>query len=93
MQLVLILFVQLLEQYGSPLMSTLQTLSSVKSFFLAMAMYPEVQRKAQAEIDSVVGNDRMPNFDDYESLPYVTAIMKEVLRWQVCIHPTLKFFR
>jgi cytochrome P450 len=54
-----------------------------------MAMYPEVQKKAQAEIDSVVGKDRLPDFDDRESLPYVSAILKEVLRWQVCISSAL----
>jgi cytochrome P450 len=48
-----------------------------------MAMYPEIQKKAQAEIDAVVGKDRLPNFSDRASLPYVGAIMKEILRWQV----------
>ncbi|KAH6904898.1 cytochrome P450 [Coprinopsis sp. MPI-PUGE-AT-0042] len=43
-------------------------------FFLAMTTNPEVQRKAQEEIDNVVGHDRMPDFKDYESMPYVRAI-------------------
>ncbi|KAF8879274.1 cytochrome P450 [Infundibulicybe gibba] len=59
------------------------TVSYVHTFFLAMAMYPEVQKKAQAEIDSVTGGARLPCFDDRDSLPYVNAIIKEVLRWQV----------
>ena len=46
-----------------------------------MALYPEVQRKAQAEIDQVVGNLRLPNFSDQVALPYVQAVLKEVLRW------------
>lgn len=46
-----------------------------------MVLYPDVQRKAQAEIDAVIGNDRLPNFEDMDSLPYVTAIAKESLRW------------
>ena len=46
-----------------------------------MILYPEVQRKAQAEIDQVVGNSRLPNFSDQEKLPYVQAVLKEVLRW------------
>lgn len=50
-------------------------------FFLAMILYPEVQRKAQEEIDSVVGTRRLPSFDDRGNLPYVDAIVKEVLRW------------
>ena len=46
-----------------------------------MMMHPEVQRKAQAEIDRVIGGDRFPTFDDQASLPYVEAVVKEVLRW------------
>lgn len=49
-------------------------------FFLAMVMYPEVQVKAQAELDRVVGRDRLPNFDDMQHLPYIRAIIKEALR-------------
>ncbi|KAF5360782.1 hypothetical protein D9756_004595 [Leucocoprinus leucothites] len=51
-------------------------------FFLAMALYPESQHKAQAEIDQVVGRDRLPEFNDRPNLPYVNALCKEVLRWQ-----------
>ncbi|KAH6904896.1 cytochrome P450 [Coprinopsis sp. MPI-PUGE-AT-0042] len=51
-------------------------------FFLAMTTNPEVQRKAQEEIDNVVGHDRMPDFKDYESMPYVRAIVREILRWR-----------
>lgn len=47
-----------------------------------MANYPEVQAKAQAEIDSVVGSDRLPEFSDRPNLPYVNAILLEVWRWQ-----------
>ena len=46
-----------------------------------MTLYPEVQRKAQAEIDQVVGNSRLPDFSDQDALPYVQAVLKEVLRW------------
>ncbi|KAF8879264.1 cytochrome P450 [Infundibulicybe gibba] len=59
------------------------TVSYVHSFFLAVAMYPEVQRKAQAEIDSVTGGARLPNFNDRDAMPYINAIIKEVLRWHV----------
>ncbi|KAF9044362.1 putative CyP450 monooxygenase [Panaeolus papilionaceus] len=57
------------------------TASAVQAFFLAMAMYPEAQKKAQAEIDSVIGNDRLPEFQDRPSLPYVEAVVKETMRW------------
>ncbi len=46
-----------------------------------MTLYPEVQRKAQTEIDRVVGNSRLPDFSDQDALPYVQAVLKEVLRW------------
>jgi cytochrome P450 len=46
-----------------------------------MTLYPEVQRKAQAEIDSVVGNSRLPDYSDQDALPYIQAVLKEVLRW------------
>ena len=51
-------------------------------FVLAITLNPEVQRKAQAEIDSVIGSDRLPNMGDQDSLPYVNAIIQEVIRWQ-----------
>ncbi|TXB99903.1 hypothetical protein FocTR4_00014535 [Fusarium oxysporum f. sp. cubense] len=57
------------------------TVSSIRGFVLAMLLFPEVQRKAQQEIDSVVGSDRLPQFDDRDNLPYVDALIKETLRW------------
>ena len=53
----------------------------MSSFFLAMSLYPEVQARAQAEIDQVVGQSRLPSWDDHDSLPYLEALVKEVLRW------------
>ncbi|EJF55653.1 cytochrome P450 [Dichomitus squalens LYAD-421 SS1] len=61
------------------------TLSSIQSFFLAMASHPEVLHKAQAELDTVVGPHRLPEFDDMKSLPYVCALVKELLRWRVVV--------
>ncbi|KAI0743064.1 cytochrome P450 [Daedaleopsis nitida] len=58
------------------------TVSALGSFFLAMLLYPNIQRKAQAEVDRVIGRDRLPDFSDEPSLPYVTALVKEVLRWR-----------
>ena len=46
-----------------------------------MSLHPEVQRKAQAELDAVVGLARLPTLADRELLPYVNAVCKEVLRW------------
>lgn len=46
-----------------------------------MSLFPEVQKRAQAELDSIVGGDRLPNFADRSNLPYVDGLVKEVLRW------------
>ena len=56
------------------------TISTVSSFFLLMSLHPEVQQKAQEEIDRVVGYDRLPNAQDKKNLPYVDAIVREVTR-------------
>ncbi|KAJ7128403.1 cytochrome P450 [Mycena epipterygia] len=57
------------------------TSSALSTFFLAMLSNPEAQTKAQLEIDSVT-KGRLPNFDDLTCLPYVDALVKEVLRWK-----------
>jgi len=53
--------------------------------FLAVALYPEVQRKAQAELDAVVGPNRLPVFEGRPSLPYINAVVKESLRWHLVV--------
>ncbi|KAI6360389.1 hypothetical protein MCOR25_006758 [Pyricularia grisea] len=55
--------------------------NSIQAFVLAMLLRPAVQAKAQAEIDSVVGSNRLPFFADRRKLPYVNALVKETLRW------------
>ncbi|KAK0500321.1 cytochrome P450 [Armillaria luteobubalina] len=57
------------------------TVSTILSAILAFLLYPEVQAKAQAELDTVVGHTRLPNFDDRAQLPYIDAIVSEALRW------------
>lgn len=47
-----------------------------------MAKHPEVQRKAQEEIDSIIGPDRLPSLNDRESLPYMEAVYREIMRWK-----------
>jgi len=51
-------------------------------FTLAMVLYPDVQKRAQAEIDFVIGRDRLPTFEDRASLPYIDAVLRETFRWQ-----------
>lgn len=46
-----------------------------------MLLYPEVQQCAQAELDEVVGKDVLLSFNDRPKLPYIEAIVKEVLRY------------
>ena len=58
-----------------------QSLAVITTFVLAMVLNPETQRKAQEEIDTVLGGTRLPTFEDESLLPYVGAVVKEVLRW------------
>lgn len=51
------------------------------TFFLVMALNPEAQEKAQAQIDLVLGGERLPTLDDRPSLPYVDAIIRELYRY------------
>jgi len=50
-----------------------------------MLLSPEIQKRAQAELDSVIGRERLPTFDDRPKLPFVDAVCKESLRW----HPVI----
>ena len=52
----------------------------MQALFLAMALYPKVQKEAQAEIDTVVGPHRFPDIEDRPSLPYINAVVKELMR-------------
>jgi cytochrome P450 len=49
---------------------------------MAMALYPEAQKKAQQELDRVL-NGRLPEFNDRPNLPYINAMIKELMRWQL----------
>ncbi|KAF9002155.1 cytochrome P450 [Cyathus striatus] len=57
------------------------TYSTLAHFILAMVLFPSFQKKAQQEVDQVVGRNRLPGLSDRSSLPYVEAIFQEVLRW------------
>jgi Cytochrome P450 len=56
-------------------------------------MYPDVQRKAQMELEAVVGSHRLPNAEDIPNLPYIQAIVKEASRWHtvvpLCMRPPI----
>lgn len=57
------------------------TASTLAVFVLAMMLYPDVQKRAQEEIDAVIGTEQLPTFEDRSSLPYVEAVLRETLRW------------
>ena len=59
-----------------------QTTASVMVFLVAALLRPEIQTKAQEELDAVTGRERLPTFEDRPKLPFVDAICKEVLRWR-----------
>lgn len=67
------------ETFG--LTVAIQSVSTMSTFFLVMSLFPEAQRKAQEEIDRVIGTDRLPTLADRERLPYVSAVMSECLRF------------
>ncbi|KAF7296839.1 Cytochrome P450 [Mycena indigotica] len=57
------------------------TASTLMVFLLAMVLNPKVQRKAQEELNRVVGHNRLPTFADSASLPYIEAVVQETYRW------------
>jgi cytochrome P450 len=58
------------------------TTMALEVFVMAMVLYPEVMKKAQAELDAVIGPDTLPDFTHKTQLPYIDAVIKEVLRWR-----------
>ncbi|KAI0298785.1 cytochrome P450 [Multifurca ochricompacta] len=72
--------------YGAPpdlpyLICSSKTTSGIATFLLTMVLFPDVQKKVQAELDAVVGRKRLPTFEDRASLPYLEATIKESLRF------------
>ncbi|KAH9896527.1 cytochrome P450 [Cubamyces lactineus] len=58
------------------------TYSTVLNCILAMVLHPDKLKKAQEELDRVVGTARMPLISDKADLPYVNALIKEIMRWR-----------
>jgi cytochrome P450 len=58
------------------------TASTLCTAFLALVTHPETLKAAHEELDAVIGSDRTPTFDDEARLPYIRALVKEVLRWR-----------
>jgi hypothetical protein len=52
------------------------------TLYLVVTLFPDIQSKAQEEIDRVVGKDRLPVLADRDSLPYLSALQSEIYRWR-----------
>lgn len=62
----------------------IQIVSALQSFFVAMCLHPEVQRKAQKELDGLISTTHtLPTFNDRPRLHYINAIVEECFRWQI----------
>ncbi|KJA24942.1 hypothetical protein HYPSUDRAFT_53452 [Hypholoma sublateritium FD-334 SS-4] len=62
--------------------ATAKTAVALQSFILACVMHPEWTRKAQQQIDDIIGPDRLPSFADRPRLPFIEAAMRETMRWR-----------
>ncbi|KAF5372164.1 hypothetical protein D9758_005053 [Tetrapyrgos nigripes] len=58
------------------------TATTMMWFMFSMILFPRAQTRAQEELDKVVGRSRLPSFADLKHLPYIHAIVKEILRWR-----------
>ena len=58
----------------------MQTAVVLMTFIMMMTRHPEVAKKAQTEIDEVIGSDQLPSLQDRADLPYIDCILKEVMR-------------
>ncbi|EAU87714.2 cytochrome P450 [Coprinopsis cinerea okayama7 len=69
------------ERIRQPPAGTDTTLGSALTFYLLMALHPDIQRNAQEELDQVVGPRRLPDFEDRDKLVYCNAVLKELMRY------------
>ncbi|KAJ6498248.1 cytochrome P450, partial [Mycena vulgaris] len=61
------------------------TFTTLHFFLLTMVLHPECMKKAQQEIDTVIGLDRLPEYNDRPSFPYLEGVLQEALRWQPAV--------
>ncbi|KAJ3752006.1 cytochrome P450 [Lentinula raphanica] len=64
---------------------------TLRSFILAMALHPAIQKKGQEAVDKALGGSRMPTLSDFGTIPYVDAIINETvtLRWKPAVTVTI----
>ncbi|XP_037087669.1 cytochrome P450 1A1-like [Pollicipes pollicipes] len=64
------------------LMAGMETVNTVMEWvILILVLHPDVQARAAAEVDEVVGHDRTPAIDDMLAMPYLEAVIEETMRW------------
>ncbi|THU92382.1 cytochrome P450 [Dendrothele bispora CBS 962.96] len=59
------------------------TSAFLQSLVLCLTAFPDTQKKAQAEIDKVIGLDRVPQLEDFARLPYCSALINEMHRFRI----------
>jgi cytochrome P450 len=69
------------------------TANQILTLILALAKYPEIQKRARKEIDALCGPDRAPLFTDFDQLPYINCIVKEGMRWRPTYVPSSNCFQ
>merc|ERR1719221_356133 len=58
------------------------TATTLEWLFYILCDYPETQRKIHEELDRVVGDDRLPTYAEKDNLPYINAVILELMRWK-----------
>lgn len=58
------------------------TVAAILSLLVAVMLNPDVQTRAQRELDAVTGRERLPTLEDRPRLPFIEAMCKEVTRWR-----------
>ncbi|KAI0253746.1 cytochrome P450 [Lactifluus subvellereus] len=69
-------------QYFLLLRGLVDTVAAIMSLLLATLLHPDIQKRAQEELDAVTGRERLPTFEDRPRLMFVDAVCKEALRWR-----------
>ncbi|KAI0070192.1 cytochrome P450 [Panus rudis PR-1116 ss-1] len=59
--------------------------SATMSFLIAMSLHPDIQTKAQSEVDAIASGAELITVEDLDRLPYVQAVVKEVMRWRISV--------
>ena len=70
----------------------METNAVLSAFILAMVIHQDVFKKAQEELDCVVGQDRLPDIRDRESLPYLRCLTLELYRYVVIMRENIEEF-